>query len=591
MNRRKFIVILFLLILIAGTGIVSGETINGTLGQAGILSQTCTTVTWVVDQSSSLSWLTTRNMENTENPFSIVTFMDGANLYSFDADAPPSAWTTVTVRLENATPAARILGNGTLGYQRVYNYANPPVEQPTGFIYLNFVQGDWNISGLTGTKTLYLVYNHSALYNLKMAKVGNPTGPEPLNWIGFAGTSPGYSDLFGSGQMVFNRYTDVWSYYEAVKPSGLMIAGYVLKKNSPEGTFTYNSRTFITDSADNVITSDITSNPNTFNFTVPNEAIKIKMLAPSGVWYNSPLLFSSANQTIPGVYNITFHVKTRSGSDVPNAHVSFMYDSSQAYGGTVSGYTNTSGMISFGSVPGAAAAIVDVTASGFPEYIETFTMNQNMVKIITLSSPSISLYLDVKDSSNGAYINGVDNIGIKNVSSGVWRNTSGHNGAIYFDSTGANYDWPISLNETVIVAADEAGYRSAWESVIIHQDRQLVTLKMVNLNGTAPTSGNFTAVIAVSDLQDSKPLIGASLSIQEIGRMSSTNSAGVGTFRNVPVGTYTVQASATGYSPSSTTITGTEMDTLMTSIRLIRDGCSLSDQDVLTCNGTPCTLR
>jgi hypothetical protein len=118
---------------------------------------------------------------------------------------------------------------------------------------------------------------------------------EPLNWIGFGGTSYGYPSVFNDGQLVFNRYTSVYSEYAATKPSGLNIAGSVVKTS---GGTSFNSRIFITNATDGVITSDTTSNPNTFNFTVPDEQIKIKMLAPSGTWYNSSLLFATAVPTV-----------------------------------------------------------------------------------------------------------------------------------------------------------------------------------------------------------------------------------------------------------------------------------------------------
>lgn len=290
MKQKAILIIALIALVLMMITPASAETLTGTLGSSGITSTIYNTTTFATDETTTITYLKVTNIENTENPFSIVRFMNHANLDGFDVGAPPTVSTSVTLRLD--TIAGAIIGTGTLGYQRTYDVATPPIETPYGFEYLIF--NSWNVTGLTGTKNIYLDYDRSDLYNASIAKTNNPPS-EPVNWIGFGGTTGTYPVLFSDGQLVFNRYVDVWSSYTATKPSGLNIAGSVVKTT---GGASFNSRIFITNATDGVITSDTTSNPNTFNFTVIDNQIKIKMLAPSGTWYNSSILFAAAVPTV-----------------------------------------------------------------------------------------------------------------------------------------------------------------------------------------------------------------------------------------------------------------------------------------------------
>ena len=198
---------------------------------------------------------------------------------------------------------------------------------------------------------------------------------------------------------------------------------------------------------------------------------------------------------IPGSYDLTVHVKDSTGVHIEGAHISLLVSN----GTVLTNYTNAVGISNFIAVPGSAAAIVDVTKAGYPEYIETFTIASSFTKEVTLGPTGIKLYVDVKDSIYGSYINNIG-FGVKNTTSGVWRNSTGQSGALYIDSTGASHEYPLAIGQTVVVAASKAGYLPDWESVTIAQDEQIVTLQLVNINGSAPSSGNFTAVIAAASM-------------------------------------------------------------------------------------------
>ena len=230
-------------------------------------------------------------------------------------------------------------------------------------------------------------------------------------------------------------------------------------------------------------------------------------------------------------------------------------------------------MSRFYGVPGSAAAVIDITKTGYTEYIETFTIANDTTKEITLSSGGLKFYVDVKDSIYGTYINGIG-FGVKNTSSGVWRNTTGQNGALFVDATGTNYEYPLSIGQTVVVAASKVGYSSDSSSITLTQASpvQLVTLHLVNLSGSAPSAGNFTAVITVGDWTAPKEIAGASVTMNELGRMASTNAAGTAMFFNVPVGTYSLVVSAPGYQSVTSDITGASLETAMKRVNLLPTG-------------------
>lgn len=272
---------------------------------------------------------------------------------------------------------------------------------------------------------------------------------------------------------------------------------------------------------------------------------------------------------IPGSYDLTVHVKDSAGVHIEGAHISLLVSN----GTVLTNYTNAVGISNFIAVPGSAAAIIDVTKAGYAEYIETFTIASSFTKEVTISQSGVKFYVDVKDSIYGSYLNNID-FGVKNTTSGVWRNVSNRPGALYVDSTGLLANEPLSIGQTVIVAASKAGYRSDWDSITLTQAEPplLVTLQLVNINGSAPSSGNFTGVIALRNGLTGVEIPGGSVTINELGRMASTNGAGVAMFYNVPVGSYSLLASATGYPAVTDDITGTDQETVMKSITLLPTG-------------------
>ena len=138
------------------------------------------------------------------------------------------------------------------------------------------------------------------------------------------------------------------------------------------------------------------------------------------------------------------------------------------------------------------------------------------------------------------------------------------------------------------MAASKAGYLSDWESVTIPSDEYTVTLQLVNINGSAPSSGNFTAVIAAASMTTGLEIPGASITINELGRMAGTNGAGVAMFYNVPVGSYSLLVSAPGYNSATSDITGTDQETVMKRVDLLPTGYHQNENGtIIDPNGNP----
>lgn len=278
--------------MLSGIGIVSAETVTGELGASGYNS-----TTWENGPLQYYGW----PGSHTPQPFQYITYPNfelsggtaaiirwetsnyGNWFDTYDAGAPAGASTPVIVRISNSTflkTDGRVVATGSVGYQRYYNSAVPPVEQFGGYKYLQ-TNLDWDIGNETGTQYLLMEYNHAALYNTTIRMYGS-TGP-PTGFTEF-----GYG-LGSSGLYLQNKLTDAYATYSATKPSGIGISGTVTKEYL--GT-PYNSRIFITNSTGYVITSEAVANSNQFNFTTTADQIYICMYSSSLQWHNSTLLFA-----------------------------------------------------------------------------------------------------------------------------------------------------------------------------------------------------------------------------------------------------------------------------------------------------------
>jgi hypothetical protein len=284
MKKQNIIPIIALLALVSMMIVpVSAETLTGTLGSSsGVTTQTNWTNTGGTG-GSQMRGLFVNDIENSGSMSAIIWYPKVT--LTTDVNATTGSTTPFTAYLLTNYDGVRVsqtpVATGTLGYQKIYNTATPPVEQTTGYIYAVF--NYWNISTITGDKYIELEYSKPGLYNLTQSKHASneftPSGAASF----LTGTGVSVGDMWNTKTVIASGT------YVAVKPSGLGISGNVTK--------TGNSRIFIQNSDDQTISSDNLANGNTFSFNVNTDRIYIKLLSPLGTWYNSSLLFTSATPT------------------------------------------------------------------------------------------------------------------------------------------------------------------------------------------------------------------------------------------------------------------------------------------------------
>jgi hypothetical protein len=179
--------------------------------------------------------------------------------------------------------------------------------------------------------------------------------------------------------------------------------------------------------------------------------------------------------------------------------------------------------------------------------------------------------LDIKSSTTGALVQGAT-CGIRNTTSGTWRNTTAPTGLIYYDATGTAWEYPLSVGQVITLAAGGTGYKPAFVNLTIpytnyRQVLYLVPTSVIN------ASGKFTLIVAVIADKTGVPITGASV-VLDTYEIQSTNSAGAATFLNITAGarTITVSTPTYGYLTTSKIITGVAGETRLETIRLIMAG-------------------
>lgn len=370
-KRILFILVLCLLVI---TPIVSATTLTGTLG-ASYYNQTYVTQS---SGSSSASFPITSmyspTFENTGKLTSIVQWFPTpvANAFTTDVGAPNGATTTVTIRISNNSCEAsypyrplkqdgRIVGTGTLGYQRVFNTATPPVEQMGGYMWLAL--DSWSLGTDTGTQYLYLEYNPASLYNLSGKSSSGSPYPAGTAVFGFRNPSGGTTQVPYYGTYSNLKDVSVFADYNVSYPAGAGTLGRFTKTVS--GT-PYNSQAFVYDSVGNILTSDITLSSTNFNFSTATGTlyppIRLGIKDSLGTMWNSSLLFTPTIPTVtptptpvPGVpstpadmSNITIAVKyVLNDTAVGTAYVELQsylkaanHNDPNAWQSSLQGYTN-----------------------------------------------------------------------------------------------------------------------------------------------------------------------------------------------------------------------------------------------------------
>lgn len=188
------------------------------------------------------------------------------------------------------------------------------------------------------------------------------------------------------------------------------------------------------------------------------------------------------------------------------------------------------------------------------------------------STTGLTVNLDVKNSISGALISD-STVGIKNTTTGVWRNSTAPTGLVYFDSTDPGYAYPLSQNQTITLAASKTGYSPASTTFAIPYDNYRAYLYLVPGTVTNAT-GAGTVVVSVLRQKTGLPISGVSVVMDSEGggQIGMTNSAGSVTLMNVTAGSRTLIASDSGYQTVEKAFDLAAGETKLVSVELVLDG-------------------
>lgn len=171
---------------------------------------------------------------------------------------------------------------------------------------------------------------------------------------------------------------------------------------------------------------------------------------------------------------------------------------------------------------------------------------------------NISFAVHVIDAMTGSYIHN-STTGIQNITSKVWRNESTPGGIHRYMSTGANYEFPLSIGQGVVVAASAFGYDTQADNITIPYNNYDHALHLMPLNKVA-TNGSWNVVVLIKSNKYGTPINSATVQVTTgvngQGKYETlTGKNGLATFTNVSASTTAmIRAVAQGYQDTSVVV-------------------------------------
>ncbi len=180
------------------------------------------------------------------------------------------------------------------------------------------------------------------------------------------------------------------------------------------------------------------------------------------------------------------------------------------------------------------------------------TCNIFSPKYITVSNASLPvahLTLRFVDSVSGALIQDTA-VGVFDWNNTEWYNVTANTGILAVDFTGASLQYPVTLGEVILVAADADGYAGTAANVTVLYDGYVADIHL-NPVGTIPGASNSTVVFHVVSNSNSQSLENVMISLSNSSYLYSqthwTNAAGSATFAELPVGVFQWGTYKAGY--------------------------------------------
>ena len=189
------------------------------------------------------------------------------------------------------------------------------------------------------------------------------------------------------------------------------------------------------------------------------------------------------------------------------------------------------------------------------EYGCLYANNTAEFELVESISPTdVSIYITAWDPAKSTAISNAV-IGIYNYTASVWQNWTSGTGVAFFDSTGADQEYPLTVGETVRVGASAVGYTTGYGNITIPFDAYSSVLNLISTSD-APIGTNATLSVVILDNWASTPIEGGTITIvnETAGFARSRVSDAVGTvlFPNINSGRYQITAASTGYQTAST---------------------------------------
>ena len=428
---KRFLIILLVVTALIIPCIVSAETLTGELGSTGINTTNYNRPDGGATSAIPYSFLRTSTMQYVVKPTALIRFTV-SHSDGFDANAPASAQTTVTFRLSNSTfgIGGTILGTGSIGYQRIYDWLGAPLVG--GYTYVIF-NDDWTGNTLSGTQYIYLDYNHNAIYNDSGEDYNTYSAPPTGTFIWMR--TDNLNEL--SGLYTMNRDQSFLAQYTATKPAGLGITGIVSK--TIDGKH-YSSQIFIANSTYNTLTSESTVSTADAYFNVYAEQIYICALSAQGNWANSSLLFGITPTPTPFPTPTITPYTTTPVTPTPGGYAHTVFDViSSDSGARLTGIN-----IDLYDVKGAYWSNATADADG--EY-----------GIYTIPGDSINVYLHdpsgIYNDTSGTYLTGTTSDSVKYYTVTMYRKTApvaGY-GTVYVSVLDADNDYvPLTTGSVLL---------------------------------------------------------------------------------------------------------------------------------------------
>jgi hypothetical protein len=343
----------------------------------------------------------------------------------------------------------------------------------------------------------------------------------------------------------------------------------------------------------NSLTTDNTGMTGTFQVSTASSgyAVNITTSGYANYGVTDIVSYSGTSQTL--TYYIVANINPTPTPEPVHATVSYMvYDegtSNGVAGATVtikdnnnavvgSGTTTTGGSTPGGFIhyfyPVPTSYSITVTKAGYTDYTFTYASApvDESIQTIYLSPSILILNLDVKSATTGYLIQGAS-VGIYDPDNQVWRNGTASTGMVYFDSTGAAFEYPLTIGKNVTIAAWADGYQYHSQNLTIFQPNYLLTLNLAP-DSTLPTGDEYTIVFTVLSNYDKQPINEITVT-SGLGAIKLTNTGGAATFQNVPAGVTTMfDFSGTGYLSASVSSTGSAGQVIMRQVELVKVGAT-----------------